>query len=165
MITTFRYLALSLVISLAGPAAAQEWILGAGFSDYSRDASEDGAAFVAEYHAAPFRQSNTLAFGLGGVAEVQATGDTYLGGGLVTKLDLSARWFVETSLMAGAYFEAQSENDLGSVLEFRSLLGVGRVLDNGQKISLSVSHKSNANIATNNPGVNTIALRWHKPLN
>ncbi|MEM1007273.1 MAG: acyloxyacyl hydrolase, partial [Pseudomonadota bacterium] len=41
------------------------------------------------------------------------------------------------------------------------LLGVGYSLDNGNKISLAVTHKSNASTDDPNPGVNAFFLRYH----
>ena len=64
--------------------------------------------------------------------------------------------------MPGAFFEGESRNDLGSEFEIRSLIGVGYRLDNGDSISLAVTHKSNASTSSFNPGVNAVLLRYHR---
>jgi hypothetical protein len=42
------------LFSSLAPAAAQEWVVGAGYSDFSDDASEDRASVAVEYHFRPF---------------------------------------------------------------------------------------------------------------
>ena len=150
--------------AVAGTAQAQSLIFGLGQSDYSETGSEDGIVFEVELHGDSFFERGNFSAGWGGVASVQETGDAFIGGGLVGTFQLRNRWFIETSVMPGAYFESEEGNDLGSTFEIRSLLGVGRTLNNGNAISLSVSHKSNASTAERNPGVNSVTLRWHKPL-
>jgi hypothetical protein len=66
--------------------------------------------------------------------------------------------------MPGVYAENEVLNDLGSAFEIRSLIAVGRRLNNGQGISLALTHKSNASTAAENPGVNALILRWHFPI-
>ncbi|MGR3760287.1 acyloxyacyl hydrolase [Roseobacteraceae bacterium NS-SX3] len=156
--------ALAALPLLAAPAAAQEWSLGAGYSDFSRDGAEDGAAFAVEYRHRPFFERNRLTAHFGAALEVQDSGDVFAGAGIVGQWSLSRGWFVEASVMPGAYAENVDLNDLGSTFEIRSLLGVGRRLDNGHGVSLAIAHKSNASTADSNPGVNTVLLRWHLPL-
>ncbi len=156
--------AAALAVSVAGTAQAQSLVFGLGQSDFSETGSEDGVIFAVELHGDSFFERGNLSVGWGGVASIQETGDAFLGGGLVGTFELQNRWFIETSVMPGAYFESEEGNDLGSTFEIRSLLGVGRTLNNGNAVSLSVSHKSNASTADRNPGVNSVMLRWHKPL-
>lgn len=154
----------AIAVAVAGTAQAQSLVFGLGYSDFSENGSEDGAIFAVELHGDSFFERGNFSAGWGGVASIQETGDAFVGVGLVGTFELKNRWFVETSVMPGAYFESEEANDLGSAFEIRSLLGVGRTLHNGNAVSLSISHKSNASTADRNPGVNSVMLRWHKPL-
>ena len=70
---------------------------------------------------------------------------------------------LKNSVMPGAYFESSPGNDLGSTFEIRTVLAVGKRFANGKAVSLAFSHKSNASTADENPGVNSLTLRWHIP--
>ncbi|UWQ29393.1 acyloxyacyl hydrolase [Leisingera sp. M523] len=158
-------LAAAFCAAAAMPAAAQEVTLGLGYSNYSRAGSEDSALFAAEYLHAPFHEGRLLSTRFGAVLEVQETGDVFAGVGISGVVDLKNNWFIETSVMPGAYHESSLGNDLGSTFEIRSLLAVGKRFHNGKAVSLALSHKSNASTADQNPGVNSLTLRWHIPLN
>lgn len=71
----------------------------------------------------------------------------------------SGRVWLESSLMPGLYF-AGNGPDLGSPIEFRSALGLVAALDSGGTVALTVDHRSNAGLAGDNPGLETIGLRW-----
>lgn len=151
-------------IAMAAPAAAQEWVLGSGYSRYSREEARDSVQVSAEYLGSPFHEQGALAWRFGGVLEVQAEGDAFAGLGVSGLYRLPNRWFAEASVMPGFYHESFSGNDLGSSFEIRSQLAVGRRFANGRALSLAISHKSNASTADDNPGVNALTLRWHLPL-
>ena len=154
--------ALMVATVAATPAAAQEWIFGLGYSSYSRPGAEDSAQVAIEYQHSPFLEKGRLSAGAAGVLSVQTEGDVFVGVGIASKFRFDSNWFIETSVMPGAYFESQPANDLGSTFEIRSLLGVGYEFENGQSMSLAFLHKSNASTAPINPGVNTLLLRWHR---
>lgn len=145
-------------------AAAQEVTLGLGYSDYHRESAENGALFAVEYLHTPFYESGRLSARWGGALQVVETGDVFAGIGISGVYDMNNNWFIETSVMPGAYHESSPENDLGSAFEIRSMLAVGKRFGNGQAVSLGLSHKSNASTADENPGVNSLTLRWHMPL-
>ena len=151
-------------VALAMPAAAQEVVLGLGYSNFSREGAEDSPVFAVEYLHRPFYQGHRLSARFGAALEVKETGDAFAGVGVSGIWDLQRDWFVEASVMPGAYSENVDLNDLGSTFEIRSLLAVGRRFGGGQAVSLAVSHKSNASTADSNPGVNALTLRWHIPL-
>ncbi|WP_037255192.1 acyloxyacyl hydrolase [Roseobacter sp. SK209-2-6] len=156
--------AAAIALATAAPAMSQEIIFGAGYSDYSLAGAEDGAVFSVEYLHSPFHEHSRFSARFGGVLELVSTGDAFVGVGLSGNLDLNNDWFVETSVMPGAYFENAPLNDLGSTFEIRSQIALGKRLRNGTALSLALSHKSNASTASLNPGVNVLSLRWHKPL-
>lgn len=153
-----------LLAALAGPAQAQSWVAGAGFSDFSDSLSEDTAILSAEYHFTPFYTRERLSAGWGAALSVFGTGDVHLGGGITGTYLLGGDWFLEGSVMPGVYVENETLNDLGSAFEIRSLIAVGHRFENGQAVSLALTHKSNASTAAENPGVNSLLVRWHVPM-
>jgi hypothetical protein len=159
-----KLLSFALFLSFVLPAQSQEWVMGAGFADFSSSRAKDTAIISVEYHSDPFHSRRRLKIGWGGSVSVFGTGDVHLGGGLVGVLDLGQRWFAEASVMPGLYGHRILENNLGSAFEIRSLLSVGRRLNNGGAISVALTHKSNASTAAKNPGVNAVLLRWHLPV-
>ncbi len=155
----------ALVLALAGLAAqaqAQELAIGVGTTDYG-DQGTDSFALELDYRHTPFRTWRKLSFALGATANVTGEGDYFVGIGPSTRLNWDNGWFVETRLMIGYYNAGTPGNDLGSDYQFRSLLGAGYTFENGQSVSLGLSHKSNAGLADDNPGMNSYLLRYHFP--
>ncbi|MBR9843230.1 MAG: acyloxyacyl hydrolase [Rhodobacteraceae bacterium] len=145
----------------ASTASAQEFILGAGYTDYNLSGADDSVLLSLEYHATPFYENGAFALGWGGVLSAQAGGDFFVGGGLVGTYAFSPGWSAEASIMPGAYFEDSPLTDLGDTIEFRSLIGLAYHMPSGDKISLAFVHKSNAGLGSTNPGANSLLLRWH----
>ena len=156
-----RLTALAVATCLAGPAAAQSVVVGAGYTDFGARSADDQAVFSFEYQHAPFHRADRLAIGLGGALSVHADGDTHLGLGIVGTYDLDRNWFIEASVMPGAYWESRAANDLGGDFQIRSLLGVGYTFDTGNRLSLAVTHISNASTDDSNPGADSLLLRYH----
>ncbi|ANP37538.1 lipid A 3-O-deacylase [Phaeobacter gallaeciensis] len=164
---TMKYIAaLTAVLLSAGAAAAQdrELSVGIGYSEFSRPGSENSALVSLDYRHNAFYEKGIFSARFGAALDVQETGDLFIGAGVAGKWDLGQSWFIEASVLPGAYFESVALNDLGSTFEIRSMAGVGRSFANGTALSLSLSHKSNASTADINPGVNSLHLRWHFPL-
>lgn len=148
---------------LAQPAAAGDLVFGAGSTVESGRGSSESAIIQLELHSDPIWQLGRVDFGLAGAIDAHDNGEYWLGGGVTAKLPLRNRWFVEASVMPGYFGGANALADLGSNFEIRSLLGVGRELNDRQAVSLAVVHKSNVGTASRNPGINMLALRttWH----
>ncbi len=90
--------------------------------------------------------SDAAVYGLGGIA-----------------LDLSLGPVVLTpSLGAGLYHRGNGK-DLGSPLQFRSMVELGYEFAGGYRVSLAYSHVSNADVAETNPGANIIGAYLHIP--
>ncbi|MEX0351467.1 MAG: acyloxyacyl hydrolase [Paracoccaceae bacterium] len=142
-------------------AQAQSLILGAGYADYSNNEGKDQAIFALDYHHSPFHEATRFSAGWGGTLSVDTSGDTHIGAGLYGIYSLNNSWFLEGSVMPGAYFESESRNDLGGNFQIRSLIGVGYAFDNGNRLSLAIAHKSNASTEDFNPGVNEALIRYH----
>jgi hypothetical protein len=150
------------VFAVTAPAhlSAQEMTLGLGATDYG-DVGKDSVAFEVEYRHKPFSQRRVASFAWGANASVSAEGDVFVGGGFWARWQWNSGWFIDNSIMPGVYKEGTSNNDLGSAFEIRSLLGVGYKFDDGSAISAAFAHKSNASLATDNPGANTYMVRYH----
>ena len=61
------------------------------------------------------------------------------------------------------YFDEGSGKKLGHNIEFRTSLEVSYELENNNRIGLSISHISNANIGDKNPGAEIISLSYQIP--
>lgn len=148
-------------LMLGTPAISQELILGLGYADFADGATQTGL-FDLGYKATPFKERGNWRFGFVATAAVTAEGDAFLGGGIYGEYRLAPRWFVEGSLTPGLYFENDSRTDLGHVVEFRSLLGLGYDLSESTSVSVAFTHKSNAGLGDLNPGANAVLLRYHR---
>ena len=145
-----------------GPTAslAQEWTLGIGTSDFGDRGSDSLAVNLENRHTA-FLQKRILSLALGTGFDATAEGDVFVGGGLWARWAWDSGWFIDCSIMPGFYDAGAPGNDLGSALELRSLVGLGYRFANGGAMSAALTHKSNAGLATDNPGENVYLLRYH----
>ena len=71
-------------------------------------------------------------------------------------------WNFTPSFGAG-YYEDGNGLKLGNNVEFRTTLEFSYQLFNKDRIGISLSHISNANIGNKNPGVEIISLSYQKP--
>jgi lipid A 3-O-deacylase len=94
----------------------------------------------------------------------EATSDqaVYGVGGILVDLFFGRRWVFTPSFGAGAYSDGDGK-DLGSTIEFRSQLEFGYRFDDRSRMSIAVSHISNASIDENNPGTEILTLYYHIP--
>ena len=149
-----------LVALLPRISDAQEVAFGLGQTEFGAG-GRDGAVVDVEYRHTPFLTRGKFSLALGAVASLSEHGDAFVGGGLWSRLSWPSGWFADLSLMPGLYHKGNSENDLGSVIEFRSLLAVGYAFDSTRSVSVGISHMSNADLASDNPGVDAYILRYH----
>ena len=155
------FLASALLAATATTAQAQSVVFGAGYADFSSSGSDDQAIFSLEYQHKPFHQATRFGATWGAALSVDESGGTHIGAGLIGIYSLSDRWFIEGSVMPGYFNASDDDNDLGGEFQIRSLLGLGYTLDSGNKVSVAVTHKSNASTQDDNPGVNAVFLRYH----
>lgn len=141
-------------------SSAQELAIGTGTTDYG-DTGTDGAILELGYRHTPFLQKRIMSVAFGANASISGEGDLFVGAGVWTRWQWDSGWFIDNSIMPGLYEEGTPGNDLGSAFEIRSLLGFGYRFDNGNAWSAALTHKSNASIATDNPGANTYLIRYH----
>jgi len=73
------------------------------------------------------------------------------------------RGYVQLHLMPGLYAQGDGV-DLGSPIEFRSGAEIGYEARNGVRVGLSYDHRSNADLESLNPGLETVQLRVSVPL-
>ncbi len=98
----------------------------------------------------------------GGV-EVTTDGGFWIGGGM--QLEIMPWKGLVLSLASGpGYYHQGSGKDLGGALEFRTTGEIGWQSSIGTRLTLSISHHSNADIYDHNPGVETIMLTYQIPL-
>ncbi|MCG7518655.1 acyloxyacyl hydrolase [Ruegeria sp. Ofav3-42] len=155
------FAAIIALLFAAQTAQAQSVVFGAGFSDFSDSLSKDEAVISVEYHHRPFHEATRFSATWGGALTVDTAADFHIGIGLIGTYTFADRWFVEGSVMPGYFSEGDDLNDLGGEFQIRSLLGVGYTLNNGNSVSLAITHKSNASTQDDNPGVNSALLRYH----
>ncbi|MFC3614350.1 acyloxyacyl hydrolase [Lutimaribacter marinistellae] len=146
---------------LSVQASAQEIVVGAGYTRHNGNFAIDDAAFTLEYHHSPFYDRPRLDLAFGAALSGNMDGDLHAGIGVVGTYDINERWFVEASVMPGSFWESISDNTLGSRFQIRSLLAVGYKMDSGNKLSLAITHKSNASTTDYNPGLDTVLMRYH----
>ena len=73
-----------------------------------------------------------------------------------------SKFFFTPSLGAGIYDDG-SGKQLGNDLQFRTSLELSYELKNKNRIGISLSHISNANLGNKNPGVEILSFSYHIP--
>jgi lipid A 3-O-deacylase len=92
-------------------------------------------------------------------------GEVWAGLGLAYTLRLADTGaFVRASIMPGLYRRGDGR-DLGGAFNIRSGIDLGYAFAGGAVVTLSISHRSNANLYSVNPGMNTVSLGMALPLN
>ena len=150
---------------LTAPASAGDVVLGAGSAFFNFPTDRDTAIIEAEFHSTPFTRLGTLDISWAAAAAFHVSGTYWVGAGLSAILPLRQDWFVEGSFMPGYYEPFDTIDDLGADIEFRSLIGVGKRLSDNTRISVAISHKSNGDTGTINPGVDAISFRLRHGFN
>ena len=73
-----------------------------------------------------------------------------------------SKYFFTPSFGAGFYNDGSGKK-LGNDIQFRTSLEVSYELKNNNRIGISFSHISNANLGDKNPGVEILSLSYHVP--
>jgi len=148
------------LLSINHAGHAQELVLAVGAKQFNGQDTEH-ATLTAAYRFRPFIERRVWSLAFGASASVSGRGDAFIGAGLWTRWQWNSGWFIDTSIMPGLYKEGTARNDLGSTLNFRSLIAAGYRFDTGKAVSASISHTSNAGLGNINPGENTFTIRYH----
>ena len=96
---------------------------------------------------------------------LSASSDGELWAGIGHAYTLSTRndrLFLQLNAMTGLYAEGGGV-DLGGPIEFRSGISVGYQNKKGVRMSLSVDHRSNLGLYSDNPGLETVQFRVSIP--
>ena len=73
-----------------------------------------------------------------------------------------SRYYFTPSFGAGFYDDGSGKK-LGNTIEFRTSLEISYELKNNNRIGISLSHISNANLGNKNPGAEIISISYHIP--
>lgn len=113
------------------------------------------------WHSAPHPAGWSYAAGL--YATTRGAG--WVGMGLsYTLWPGNGSFFLRGSVMPGLYHRG-SDRDLGGAVEIGTSIEFGMTLRNDAQISLMLTHRSNAGIYRNNPGLNMASVAYTIPLN
>ena len=74
-----------------------------------------------------------------------------------------SNYFFTPSFGAGFYDNGSGKN-LGNDLQFRTSLELSYKLKNNNRVGISISHISNANLGDKNPGAEILSISYHVPL-
>lgn len=154
-----RVLAALTLLLVASPAAANDLVFGFGTTVDSGGGRSESSIVQLELHSGPIWHLGRADLAVAGAIDLHDNRQYWAGGGLAALWPMQNRWFIEASVMPGYFGGRGVLADLGSHFEIRSLLGVGRQINDRLSLSLAAAHKSNASTATRNPGVNMIELR------
>lgn len=163
-----RILAVLVALALAGSVGATAagaaddepdfLSIGAGWYDFNDNM--DAADARIEY------RSNWKMLGfIKPWAGVEVTSDKafYGAGGVLVDIYFGRRLVLTPSFGVGAYADGDGK-DLGNTIEFRSQLELGYRFDDWSRVSLAVSHISNAGLGDSNPGTEVATIYYHLPL-
>ena len=132
--------------------------IGIGWYDWNDD--KDAVDFRLEYrsphevlwHVKPW-------IGMEGTTD----GAVYGVAGILVDLFLGSNLVFTPSFGGGLYADGGGK-DLGHVVEFRSQLELGYRFDDRSRLSVAVSHISNASLDDNNPGTEVATIYYHMPI-
>ena len=150
-----------LVTVFTSNAYAQEHIalsIGQGNIAGSGNA-EQTVEFNAEYRFHEIYQGVRPTFGL----RYDSESALYGFAGINYEIDLSDKWVISPSFMAGLYSQGAS-HDLGGALEFRSGIEVDYKMENEARVGLIFTHTSNAGIYDENPGMESLSIVYSHPI-
>jgi len=93
-----------------------------------------------------------------------SNGMTFFGAGVLVDVYFGRR-FVVTPSFAPTWWRGKTNGlDLGHGLEFRSQIDFAYRFDDRSRLGLAISHSSNASIANQNPGTETLLVNYSYPL-
>ncbi len=151
----------ALAVAAAGEAygwdlAGGELVVGVGVDDVRR--SDAAIAFAAEGRSGVLATVWDIELRVGVAGEIDGDGDFWLGAGPVALYPLGGGLRLEASVMPG-YYDRGGGNDLGGNLQFRTEAGFSVAVTESLRVGVSFSHKSNAGLDGENPGVETVLAR------
>ncbi len=152
--------ALLTFIGSSQSAAAGEWVLGLGGADLLDNRRKEAVALLLEYHSEPFHSLSWAEVSWMGTLKLDTTQNHFLGAGVHALAPLGKRTFLEASLALGGYHQGTYIGVEADDVLFRSSLGAGIELDSGNRISLSIDHLLDYSFRNQDPGKESIFLRY-----
>ncbi len=148
-------------LAMATPAMADDpSFVSGGIGWYDFDDDKDAADLRLEYrHGDKLLDIVKPWAGL----SINSDGGAFTGIGILMDIYFGNRIVVTPSFGPGLYHRGGSK-DLGHILEFRSQIEAGWRFDDRSRVSLALSHLSNAGIGDINPGTEIITLYYHHPV-
>ncbi len=174
----FKLLISIIVISISGQAISNGTnVFGLGIYDVKFDGSKTEDALDFRYE---FRSDKSILdigpeednffflkpfFGL----ELTSDSASYFLAGIYFEDNLGqlldnnkSRYYFTPSFGAGFYDDGSGKK-MGNTIEFRTSLELSYELKNNNRIGISLSHISNANLGDKNPGAEIISISYHIP--
>ena len=151
-----------ILIAHTSQVMAEDLTFGIGSANIGNSAP-GSPTFQIEYHSDPIWEFERVRVSAAVALQAEGNSTFYVGGGLSTIWNFAESWFVEGSLLAGYYDEGRDGVDLGSDLQFRSLVGIGYHLPNKSSVSFALDHLSNAGFDRINPGRESVTIRYSIP--
>lgn len=132
--------------------------LSVGYFDVFDD--EDALDMRAEY-----RWDSPLIWQIKPFAALEYTtdGSGWIGAGVYYDHHFGNGFVITPSFAPGLYNDGGGK-DLGHVIEFRSQIEVGYEFENASRVSVGLSHLSNASLDDHNPGTEVLSLYYHMPV-
>ena len=150
---------LALALALTHTFTTHADTLGFAVGSYDFDGSHSATDFRIDYEYEHSVIVDNLKPWLG--AQATTDGSLWLGGGVLYDWQFADTWHLKPSLGVGYYSRGSSDLDLGYPVEFRSQLEIAKDINAQNSLGLAVSHLSNANLDSENPGVEVLSLYWH----
>lgn len=141
-------------------ANAQSWNLG--LTVYGEADHGPQAELLIERQFRPFADLGKWSIAPGVGARISQNTGSWIGGGVIAYRTYGEFWRVDAGLMPGYYSDGSEGKMLGSDLEFRSYLSVGRQVSDSLYIAVGIEHMSNGGIGDYNPGDNRLMVRLIK---
>ncbi len=173
----FRILLILILLYSSGGISKGTNIFGIGLYDVKFDGSEKNQALDFRYE---FRSEESL-FDIGPKEDnffflkpfigIEYTNDSasYFLTGIYFEDNLGelfegnkSKFFFTPSIGAGIYNDGSGKK-LGNDIQFRTSVEVSYELKNKNRIGISLSHISNANLSDKNPGVEILSFSYHVP--
>lgn len=96
---------------------------------------------------------------------VDTQGDMWIGAGAVNEFSAAeGHAYAELSFMPGWWMRSETGPTLGYPVEFRSGIEAGIYRENGDRVGVSLDHRSNGELGTPNPGLETVLVRYGRTL-
>lgn len=148
------------VVQAADTGKSEHLTLGAGAFNITQSDEDVSTQLSAEYRSAYLWEGLRPVVGVSADAE----GGIYGYGGLNYDIFLDEHWVITPNFAAGAYHQGDSKN-LGHVIEFRSGIEMGYMLENQARVSAAFNHISNASLGDKNPGAESAMLLYSHSVN